>query len=58
MSTYDSHDYMIPESEVRAFDRLLEQEFAVAPAWAPDLPLASEGGWGKTLLQAERGTNL
>lgn len=57
MSTYDSLDYVCRESEVRDFDRLLEAEFAVAPSWATGLPLASEGGWGKTLLEAERGVN-
>ena len=57
MSTYDSHDYLVPESEVRDFDAVLERAFAVAPTWAPDLPLASEGGWGRTLLEAEKGVN-
>jgi DNA polymerase len=57
MSTYDSHDYIVPESEARDFDAVLERAFAVAPTWAPDLPLASEGGWGRTLLEAEKGVN-
>lgn len=57
MSTYDSHEYVIPACVAREFDELLEREFAVAPAWAPDLPLASEGGFGKTLLEAEKGIN-
>ena len=57
LGTYDSWDYCIPESEVQAFDELLAAEFTVTPVWAPDLPLASEGGWGRTLLEAERGVN-
>jgi hypothetical protein len=57
MSTYDSHEYVIPACMAREFDELLEREFAVTPTWAPDLPLASEGGWGKTLLEAEKGVN-
>ena len=57
MSTYDSHDYIVPESEVADFDTVLERAFAVPPTWAPDLPLASEGGWGRTLLEAEKGVN-
>jgi len=57
MSTYDSLDYCVREAEAEAFDRLLEAEFAVAPPWAQGLPLASEGGWGATLLEAERGVN-
>ncbi len=57
MSTYDSHDYVVPLSEVRMFDELLEAEFSVVPDWAKGLPLASEGGWGKTLLEAEKGVN-
>lgn len=57
MSTYDSHDYVVPEGDAMAFDELLEGAFAQAPPWAPDLPLASEGGWGRTLLEAEKGVN-
>ena len=57
MSTYDSLDYVVPESEVGMFDELLAAEFTIAPAWAPGLPLASEGGWGTTLLEAEQGVN-
>jgi hypothetical protein len=58
MSTYDSHEYCVPEGEVYDFDRVLESEFMVVPEWAKGLPLASEGGWGRTLLEAERGMNV
>jgi DNA polymerase len=57
MGTYDSWDYLIPEREVGWFDTLLAHEFTISPSWAPTLPLASEGGWGRTLLEAERGVN-
>jgi DNA polymerase len=57
MGTYDSWDYLIPEDEVRWFDEVLSHEFTLPPAWAPTLPLMSEGGWGRTLLEAERGVN-
>lgn len=57
LSTYDSLDYCVPQSEAAAFDKLLEEAFARRPAWAPDLPLASEGGWGKSVLLAEQMAN-
>jgi DNA polymerase family A len=57
MSTYDSHDYIVPEAEAEAFDRVLTEEFAVPPPWLPGLPLASEGGWGTNLSAAEKGLN-
>ena len=59
MHTYDSLDWCVSgdELEIRAFDQIAEEEFAVVPAWAPGLPLASEGGWGRTLLEAEKGMN-
>jgi hypothetical protein len=57
MTTHDSLDYLVHEDQVQPFDALLEREFAIAPAWAPDLPLASEGGWGRTMLDAEHAVN-
>ena len=57
MGTYDSWDYLIPEPDVEAFDLVLEHEFTQSPNWASTLPLASEGGWGRTLLEAERRVN-
>lgn len=57
MSTYDSLDYVVEEEQAIDIDELLTEEFAVVPVWAPDLPLASEGGWGVTLAEAERGVN-
>lgn len=57
LSTHDSLDYCVPVSEAEDMDRELAQEFARRPSWAVDLPLASEGGWGETLFDAERGMN-
>jgi hypothetical protein len=57
LNTYDSLDYVVDESEAQAMDELLEREFAVRPTWAEGLPLASEGGWGRTLAEAERRVN-
>jgi DNA polymerase len=57
LGTYDSWDYCVPEDEAKAFDDMLACEFATTPAWAQGLPLASEGGWGSTLLEAEQGVN-
>ena len=58
LSTHDSLDYCVPASEAEDLDIELEHEFAVTPDWAEGLPLASEGGWGVTLHDAERGVNL
>jgi hypothetical protein len=55
LSTHDSLDYCVPESEAEEFDKILAREFAVTPGWAVGLPLASKGGWGVSLLDAERG---
>jgi DNA polymerase family A len=57
LSTHDSLDYLVPDSEAQAMDDLLEREFAVRPRWAPRLPLSSEGGWGRTLAEAEHAVN-
>lgn len=34
LSTHDSLDYCVPVGEVEAWDKMLEDEFAVVPAWA------------------------
>lgn len=57
LSTHDSLDYCVPESEVEWWDAELEREFALCPDWIPGLPLASKGGWGRTLLDAENKVN-
>jgi hypothetical protein len=57
LTTHDSLDYCVPEEEVEAFDAYLDGQFAVVPSWARGLPLASEGGWGITLADAEAKVN-
>jgi DNA polymerase len=57
LSTHDSLDYCVPISEVEDLDHELERQFAIVPNWAEGLPLASEGGWGVNLLDAERRVN-
>jgi DNA polymerase len=55
--THDALAYVVPEHEADTWDRYLETEFTKRTSWAPDLPLASEGGWGLTLAQAEAHEN-
>lgn len=57
LSTHDSLDYCVPESDARWWDDYLDRQFAMRPRWAPNLPLASEGGWGRTLHDAEERVN-
>lgn len=57
LSTYDSIDYCVPVHEAAAFDEYLEGEFKIPPPWMPTLPLASEGGFGITLADAEHAVN-
>jgi hypothetical protein len=57
MTTHDSLDYVVPESDAQWWDDYLGKQFDVRPTWARDLPLASEGGWGRTLMEAEKGVN-
>jgi DNA polymerase len=57
LSAHDSLTYCVPLSEAEDMDRELTRQFAIRPVWADELPLASEGGWGKCLYDAERATN-
>ena len=57
LSTHDSLDYVVPEDEAAWWDGYLAAEFARVPTWAMGLPLASEGGWGPNLADAEHGMN-
>lgn len=57
LSTHDSLDYCVPHQNAAEFDAYLDRQFAIRPYWAPTLPLASEGGWGFTLADAEKGAN-
>ena len=58
LTTHDSLDYIVPRDEAEPFDAYLETEFAVRPDFAPSWPLASEGGWGLTLYDAEKAVNV
>ena len=57
LTTHDSLDYCVPHQNAAEFDAYLDRQFAIRPYWAPTLPLASEGGWGFTLADAEKGAN-
>lgn len=57
LTTHDSLCYVVPHGQAQEWDAYLDRQFAVRPTWAPDLPLASEGGWGFTMGAAERGEN-
>jgi DNA polymerase family A len=57
LSTHDSLDYCVPVGDVQWWDEVLEEEFAKVPDWAEGLPLASEGGFGRTLMRAEKKEN-
>lgn len=50
------HDAIIgltPEAEAPYWSNLLLQYLSTPPSWAPDLPLAAEGGFGDTLASAK-----
>ena len=53
MTTHDSLDYCVPVEIAADVDAMLAEEFAIRPSWAPELPLASEGGFGRNLMIAE-----
>jgi len=57
LSTHDSLDYCVPLEDAEWWDHELSNQFSMRPSWASNLPLASEGGWGGSLLAAERGVN-
>jgi hypothetical protein len=57
MSTHDSLDYCVPVEDAPWWDDYLDRQFAIRPKWAPNLPLASEGGFGFTLADAEEAVN-
>ena len=48
--TIHDADYMVaPELMAEAVQEQLIKDLCVPPSWAPNLPLAAEGGFGKTL---------
>ena len=54
LMTHDSLDYCVPEEQAAWWHSYLHDQFAVRPTCAQTLPLASEGGYGRTLAEAER----
>ncbi len=49
LSIHDALYIVVPESEAQdALDYLIE-EMCKPPLWMPDIPLAAEGGWGRSI---------
>lgn len=53
LTIHDSLIFATPETRGQEFYQLLLEEMARPPAWGPGIPLASEGGVGWTLAEAE-----
>lgn len=53
LQVHDSLAYVVPQDDAAEFDAYLEKQFAIRPSWGQTLPLASEGGYGGTLAEAE-----
>ena len=49
LTVHDAEYFLAPESEGQAATDYAIEQLCVPPVWAPDLPLAAEGGFGKTL---------
>jgi hypothetical protein len=49
LSIHDALYIVVPEGEAQdALDYLIE-EMCKPPTWMPDIPLAAEGGWGRSI---------
>jgi len=49
LSVHDALYIVVPEDEAQvALDYLIE-EMCKPPSWMPDIPLAAEGGWGRSI---------
>lgn len=57
LTTHDSGDWCVPVDQAAQMDAHLEREFSIAPTWCLGLPLASEGGFGVSMLDAENRVN-
>lgn len=51
--TYDAVACVVPEREAELAMQYMIKAIARTPDWAPGLPLAAEGGMGKTLAEAK-----
>lgn len=51
MTTHDEIVCCVPESEAEAVYKRMGEIMSTPPVWAPDLPLASEGGFAKQYIK-------
>lgn len=49
LTVHDAEYFLAPEAEGQAAMDFAIEQLCVPPVWAPDLPLAAEGGFGYTL---------
>ena len=49
LSIHDALYIVVPESEAQEALDFLIDEMCKPPAWMPDIPLAAEGGWGRSI---------
>lgn len=50
LTIHDASYMVVPDLLAQATMEKMIADLCVPPSWAPDLPLAAEGGFGKTLL--------
>lgn len=49
LTVHDAEYFVVPEDEGQAALDFAIEQLCIPPSWAPDLPLAAEGGFGYTL---------
>ena len=49
LSIHDALYIVVPESEAQDALNYLIEEMCKPPLWMPDIPLAAEGGWGRSI---------
>ena len=52
LTIHDALYILVPEAEAEEALEFLMREMTQPPAWMPDIPLAAEGGYGKSLKEA------
>ncbi len=55
---YDAVATVVPEEAAPLAHRFMIETLSKSPAYAPGLPLAAEGGWGKTLFDAGKARKM
>ena len=55
---YDAVATVVPEAAAPMAHRFMIETLSRSPTWAPGLPLAAEGGWGKTLFDAGKARKM